>query len=220
MSDKVFLYPGEKISVQYEAKRCIHAAECAHGLPGVFDPQRKPWIDPDKAEAEAVAAVVVRCPTGALHFTRHDGGPAEAVPGQNRITVGVDGPLWLRGDLEVIGPDGTVTLKDTRLALCRCGASRNKPFCDGSHTEAEFQDQGTAGKDSVKTVESADEERVLRITPTADGPLAVKGKAEIVSADGQTCYSGNRMYLCRCGASQNKPFCDGSHATVGFHSGG
>ena len=104
--------------------------------------------------------------------------------------------------------------------MCRCGASRNKPFCDGSHTEAEFQDQGTVGKDSVKTVESADEERVLRIPPTADGPLAVKGKAEIVSADGQTCYSGNRMYLCRCGASQNKPFCDGSHATVGFHSGG
>ena len=220
MSDKIFHYLGEKISIRYEAKRCIHAAECARNLPGVFDPQRKPWVDPDAAVADTIAAVVERCPTGALHFTCHDGGQAEAMPERNRITVGADGPLWLRGDLEIIGPDGTVMLKDTRLALCRCGASRNKPFCDGSHAQAEFQDPGMLGKNSVKTVESADEERALRITPAADGPLAVKGKAEIVSADGQTCYSGNRMYLCRCGASQNKPFCDGSHATVGFHSGG
>ena len=220
MSDKIFLYPGEKISIQYEVKRCIHATECAHGLPGVFDPQRKPWIDPDKAAADAVAAVVERCPTGALHFTRHDGGPAEAVPGQNRITVAADGPLWLRGELEIIGPDGAVVLKDTRVALCRCGTSNNKPFCDGSHAKAGFQDGGALGKSSVKTVESAAEEPALRITPTADGPLAIKGEAEIVSADGQTCYSGNRMYLCRCGASQNKPFCDGSHSTVGFNSSG
>ena len=189
MSDKIFLYPGEKISVQYEAKRCIHAAECARNLPEVFNPQRKTWVDPDAAVADSIAAMVERCPTGALHFTRHDGGPAEAVPEQNRITVGVNRPLWLRGDLEIIGPDGTVTLKDTRLALCRCGASRNKPFCDGSHKE-KFQDNGVLGKNSAKTVESVDEERTLQITPTADGPLAVKGKAEIVSADGQTCYSG------------------------------
>ncbi|MFO1429048.1 MAG: CDGSH iron-sulfur domain-containing protein [Candidatus Competibacteraceae bacterium] len=220
MSDKVFDYPGEKISIRYEVKRCIHAAECARNLPAVFDPQRKPWVDPNAATAEAVAAVVERCPTGALHFTRHDGGTAEAVPEQNRITVGADGPLWLRGDLEIIGSDGTVTLKDTRLALCRCGASHNKPFCDGNHTKIEFQDPGALGKNAVKMVESAEEEHTLRITPAADGPLAVKGKAEIVSADSQTCYRGNRMYLCRCGASQNKPFCDGSHATVGFHSDG
>ncbi len=220
MSDKIFLYPGEKISIQYEVKRCIHAAECAHGLPGVFDPQRKPWINPNEAAADAVATLVERCPTGALHFTRHDGGPAEAVPEQNRVTVAADGPLWLRGELEIIGPDGVVVLKDTRLALCRCGASNNKPFCDGSHAKAAFQDDGALGRNSVKTVESAGEERALRITPAADGPLAIKGKAEIVSADGQSGYSGNRMYLCRCGASQNKPFCDGSHATVGFNSGG
>lgn len=66
MSDKIFHYPGEKISIRYEVKRCIHAAECARNLPGVFDPQRKPWVDPDAAVADTIAAVVERCPTGAL----------------------------------------------------------------------------------------------------------------------------------------------------------
>ena len=219
MANKVSVYPGETISVQYDVKRCIHAAECAHGLPGVFDPNRKPWINPNEASADEVVQVVQRCPTGALHFMRHDGGPAEPVPDHNTITVSANGPLFLRGDLEVMGPDGSVLLKDTRIALCRCGASKNKPFCDGSHAKAGFQDTGVLGVNGVKTIESDSQDRVLKISPSADGPYALQGEAEIVSADGQTCYSGNRMYLCRCGASGNRPFCDGTHTKIGFTSG-
>jgi len=219
MANKAFVYPGEAISIHYDAKRCIHATECAHGLPGVFDPNRKPWINPNEASADEVVQVVQRCPTGALHFMRHDGGAAEPVPDHNTITASANGPLFLRGDLEVIAPDGSVLLKDTRIALCRCGASKNKPFCDGSHAKKGFQDTGVLGVNVVKTVEADSQDRVLRISPSTDGPFALKGEAEIVSADGQTCYSGNRMYLCRCGASSNKPFCDGTHARIGFTSG-
>ena len=219
MTNKLSVYPGEKISVHYDVKRCIHATECAHGLPSVFDPKRKPWVNPNEAAADEVVQVVQRCPTGALHFMRHDGGVTEPVPDHNTITASANGPLFLRGDLEVMDPDGSVFLKDTRIALCRCGASKNKPFCDGSHAKKGFQDTGVLGVNVVKTVEADSQDRVLRISPSTDGPFALKGEAEIVSADGQTCYSGNRMFLCRCGASSNKPFCDGTHAKIGFTSG-
>jgi hypothetical protein len=109
------------------------------GLPAVFDPDRRPWIDPNAASAEEIVAVVQRCPTGALHFTRKDGGAAESEPEENTIMLVPDGPLYLRGNIEIQHPDGMVLLHDTRVALCRCGASKAKPFCDGSHTQISFQ---------------------------------------------------------------------------------
>ena len=220
MASKISTYSGEKITIHYDVKRCIHAVECARGLPGVFDISRKPWVDPNAAAADTIAEVIRRCPSGALHFTRHDGGPAEPVPEQNTIGVSANGPLTLQGDLEVIGLDGSVLLKDTRMTLCRCGASNNKPLCDGSHTKAGFQDVGALGQNVAKMVASATPESTLSITPSANGPLSLKGIAELQSADGQTCYRGNRMYLCRCGASSNKPFCDGTHAKIGFTTAG
>lgn len=217
MADKVLVYHGQNITLQYDVKRCIHAGECVRGLPGVFDPQRKPWVDPDAAPVAAVAEVVSRCPTGALQFIRQDGGPAETVPECHSIQVGADGPLWLRGAIEVVGVDGTVTVQDTRMALCRCGASKNKPFCDGSHTAAGFRDAGVLGTNAARTVET-ESAATLKITPAPGGPLAIKGDAELRSADGQVCYRGNRLFLCRCGASENKPFCDGSHSRIGFNT--
>jgi len=140
MSGKVHEYEGQSVVVTYDAKRCIHAAECVHGLPGVFDPKARPWVAPDAAGADELAEVVARCPTGALHLTRRDGGGAEAAPGENTITVEADGPLYAAGDLEVVDAEGSVLLTDTRIALCRCGASKNKPFCDGSHWDNDFRD--------------------------------------------------------------------------------
>jgi CDGSH-type Zn-finger protein/uncharacterized Fe-S cluster protein YjdI len=216
MASKVYDYPGEKISVHYDVKRCIHAAECSRGLPAVFDSQRKPWVDPNAAPADAVAEVVMRCPTGALHFTRHDNAAPEPVPETNTISVFPNGPLVLKGDLEVQSPDGRVVLKDTRVALCRCGASKNKPFCDGSHTKAEFQDTGELGKNTAKTVATEASEQTVKVIPSPNGPFTLKGEVELLSADGQVRHTGNRMFLCRCGASGNKPFCDGTHAKTGF----
>ena len=138
MKSKILHYSGEKAAVSYDVRRCIHAAECVHGLPDVFDPGRKPWIDPDRAEAEQLLQVIMRCPTGALHLERSDDEQAEPTPGRNSAIVERNGPVYLRGDLEIVTGEGEVLLRDTRIALCRCGASENKPFCDGSHVRVEF----------------------------------------------------------------------------------
>src|SRR4051812_48868809 len=70
-------YGTTEITVQWYASRCIHSANCVRALHHVFDPQRRPWVDPTGATADAIAAAVLRCPTGALHFIRHDGGAQE-----------------------------------------------------------------------------------------------------------------------------------------------
>ena len=80
-----------------------------------------------------------RCPTGALHFRRLDGGPQEPVPEATTIQERPNGPLFVRGDVTIFGQDHTLVRQDTRVALCRCGASANKPFCDGSHRRVGFR---------------------------------------------------------------------------------
>ena len=116
-----------------------------HGLPRVFAPGRRPWIVPDEESAsELVAEVVRRCPTGALHYTLA-GGVGEVPDGVTTVAPVPDGPLIVRGDLRIdVGPGQVVA--ETRAALCRCGASANKPFCDGSHERIGWR---SAGRDAV-----------------------------------------------------------------------
>lgn len=137
---KLQVYAGDGFEVTYDPDVCTHAAECVRGLPAVFDPKARPWIQPGKAPAAEVAAVVARCPSGALRFAAR-GAAAEAAPAPSRATVALapDGPLLVTGEFEVKAPDGTVLFAGTKAALCRCGASRNKPFCDGSHKGAGFR---------------------------------------------------------------------------------
>ena len=125
---KAYTAPG--VTVYYDARRCVHVAECVRGLPGVFRPGERPWIRADQAPPSELAEVVRRCPTGALHY-RLDGGPAEAPEVPTTITPLPDGPLAVRGDLRIQMPDGEQA--ETRAALCRCGQSANKPYCDGTH---------------------------------------------------------------------------------------
>lgn len=131
-------YESDDVTVTYDVKRCLHAEECVHGLPEVFDPERRPWVSPGKADADAVARIVERCPTGALHYERHDGGPAEEAP-EPLIRLAPDGPLYVQGRIELRAGEGTVRWTDTRAALCRCGASKIKPFCDDSHRDIDFR---------------------------------------------------------------------------------
>lgn len=219
MIDKLHEFEGEEIRVTWSKTRCIHAAECVRGLPAVFMPGNRPWITPGRAAADRVAEVVMRCPTGALHFERKDGGPAEPVPGDNRVQPEPDGPLYLRGNLEILGADGTLLLRDTRAALCRCGQSRNKPFCDNSHREADFADPGEVFEGGVKPGTGRPGEGPLRVTASADGPLIMDGPVTVRSADGRVALTGGRAALCRCGQSRNKPFCDSSHVAAGFKTG-
>ncbi len=220
MEEEIYEYTADDIDVTWDRARCIHAAECVRGLPAVFDTDKRPWVDPGEAAADAVADVVVRCPTGALHFERHDDGPSESIPDTNTVTLATDGPLYARGDVELENADGDPLLRDTRVALCRCGASANKPLCDGSHVDAGFEAAGTAPRSDTNggSGEHTDETGRLTVTATRDGPLVFEGPFELRSADA---HSERRTdaALCRCGASADKPFCDGTHASVGFESG-
>jgi CDGSH-type Zn-finger protein/uncharacterized Fe-S cluster protein YjdI len=212
MSDNVRHYADVEIDISYDARRCIHAAECLRGLPAVFNTARRPWILPTGAGADTIATVVATCPSGALHFTRHDGGQAETPPEGNTIVPMPRGPLYVRGRIHLKSADGKLIAKDMRLALCRCGQSHNKPFCDNSHREASFDDPG-AVPDGGAPCESGEG---LTITSSTSGPLVVQGAFTLRGADGQGHYRGTNAELCRCGASGNKPFCDGTHQLIGF----
>ncbi len=216
MSDKIREYEGEGISVKYDFGRCIHARECVEGLPEVFDPNRRPWIDADGAAADRVAQVIGRCPTGALKYERTDGGAAEPLPAENVVTVAVDGPLYAWGRLQVMDDGGSLKLEDTRVAFCRCGASANKPFCDGRHAEAGFKHEAVLAEEKPAPDGFAPG-GALAVTARPNGPLIVKGSFQIRSADGrQTSFHDGQAALCRCGASGKKPFCDASHKRIGF----
>ena len=213
MERKIRQYEGEGIVVEFEAVRCIHAEECIHSLPEVFDAKARPWIQPGDTSAAAIADVVRRCPTGALHYRHTAGGAAEEPPGENTLRVMPDGPLYLAGRLRLHLPDGDVR-EETRMALCRCGDSNNKPFCDNTHLEKNFSDPGIAVEHRMGPKgDSADGALTVKLAP--NGPILLAGPLRVVTADdGST--EGGKGAFCRCGSSESKPYCDGSHAAAGF----
>jgi CDGSH-type Zn-finger protein/uncharacterized Fe-S cluster protein YjdI len=213
MRTRIYSFESDGIVVHWDYLRCIHVEECIRSLPEVFDRDRRPWIDPTQATAERVAWACERCPTGALHYERKDGGAAERTPEKNAITVSSDGPLFVKGDVRIVGEGGELLLDETRVALCRCGHSRNKPLCDGSHEKAEFRAEATLTDAHVNAGvggESEGGELVIRVADP--GPLMIKGSAEIRSDGSPNCCHVRVGALCCCGKSKNKPFCDGSHA--------
>lgn len=217
MKDKRHAFENDAIRVTWSRTRCIHAAECVKRLGAVFRPGEKPWIQLEHGSPDAVADVVAQCPTGALQFERRDGGAAEAPAEHNTVLVGRDGPTLLRGDLHVCDAAGQVIARETRLALCRCGQSKNKPFCDNSHRDAGFRDAGEL-HDLDAVMDPGAPGSALRVIPGTDGPVQLEGPFVIGSADGQVVLQGSSTWLCRCGQSKNKPFCDGTHGAVGFRA--
>ena len=137
--ERVYRNRQGEIAVSWEPKLCIHAGNCFRGLPEVFQPQSRPWVKIDSATADKIAEVVMTCPTGALHFERLDGGPQEPETQETTINPRLNGPLYIRGHVRIVGSGGQLIREDTRLALCRCGHSENKPFCDGSHRKVGFR---------------------------------------------------------------------------------
>ncbi len=201
-------YAGQDITVSFDLGRCIHSRNCFLQLPKVFDPNNRPWVQPDQAAAEEVAAVIRTCPSGALAYRRGDGRD-EAPPQINRLVVLENGPLVLAGEISV---DGGAT--QTRVALCRCGQSKNKPYCDSSHVDAGFT---TTGEPTPKIPRSKDnQESAVKIDRQPDGPLKIDGNVEMCTGTGKRIAKLGMAYLCRCGQSKNKPFCDGSHKQIGF----
>ncbi|RAG84385.1 hypothetical protein DN069_17135 [Streptacidiphilus pinicola] len=139
-SDRAKVYASPGVQVRFDAARCRHSGRCVLGAPEVFDTDARPWIQPGNADPEHVAEVVRRCPTGALHYLLADG-PAEEPDRPTTVTPLPDGPLEIRGDLRLTGPWGEAReVPEVRAQLCRCGASANKPFCDGSHERIGWHD--------------------------------------------------------------------------------
>lgn len=143
-------YAADGIVVHWRSGRCIHSQRCVDGLPDVFDRDARPWIRPDRAAADALAATVDTCPSRALTYTRTDGaapGPGAARDDEDEasgdgasvvVNVKRGGPLAVVGPVSVVDSDGNVLSTDDRTFLCRCGGSGNKPFCDGSHKQLSF----------------------------------------------------------------------------------
>lgn len=213
--DGVEQVDGEKLTVLYETKRCIHARFCVTCAPTVFLANvQGPWIHPDTMDVERLVEIAHACPSGAIRYKRRDGRPDEGAPPVNLASTREAGPYAFRGDLRLNGE-----FAGYRATLCRCGASKNKPFCDGSHHDAGFVATGEPPTaDSTPTLPVRD--GPLHIDPQLNGPLKVRGNLEIISGTGRVVTRVTSAFLCRCGHSQSKPFCDGSHAKAGFEADG
>ena len=216
MSDKkTFHYEGKNATVTWDGSLCIHIGECGRAKGELFVGGRQPWCQPDVSEADEIRDVIERCPTGALSVEFADGSVSEVATDENSVQVAYNGPLFVRGDLDIDGAPEDVPGMKFRAALCRCGQSKNKPFCDNSHEEAGFQDYGAVGEHGDDTADSGGT-REVRFAK--NGPVLVNGNLCIVASSGRAAWRGTKAALCRCGASKNKPFCDGAHKKIGFQS--
>jgi uncharacterized Fe-S cluster protein YjdI len=131
-------YATEEIVVEWEPRLCYHSRNCVQSLPQVFDETRRPWVKVDAASAGEVEAAVARCPSGALRSRRLAGQMAgRQTPPQ--VQASENGPLLVSGGVRVVDAEGNVLFEGERAALCRCGGSGNKPFCDGTHKEIGFR---------------------------------------------------------------------------------
>ena len=208
---EVEIVPSEDVEVLFHGSRCIHSRNCVLGRPDVFVPNVEgEWIHPEAATAEEVAEIAHNCPSGAIQYRRLDGGKQEEPPKVNQVRVLENGPYFFHADLVIEGE----TDVGYRRVLCRCGASKTKPFCDASHHESVFRATGEANRGEMAALEVRN--GPLKITPTKNGSLKVEGPLEIVSGTGTTLAKTTKTFLCRCGHSSNKPFCDGTHAKIGF----
>ncbi|MDO8768338.1 MAG: CDGSH iron-sulfur domain-containing protein [Burkholderiaceae bacterium] len=135
---------------------------------------------------------------------------ADRFPLVNTVRVRENGPLVIEAQLQLKG----VAQASPHAELCRCGQSQNKPFCDDSHVVAGFTATGEPA--TVPFAALAVCNGPLNVLPIPNGPLRLVGNLEVVSDTGRTCNQLTGAFLCRCGHSGNKPYCDGTHKKIGF----
>jgi uncharacterized Fe-S cluster protein YjdI len=138
MSKRLQVYRGDDVTVTFDPNICIHSAVCLRTLPAVFDVNRARWIAVEKASADEVVAAVARCPSGALQAQRAGAGSTGPGTEPVEVTVRPNGPLLVRGRIRVERESGEIVEKES-CAFCRCGATKNAPFCDGSHEVIRFR---------------------------------------------------------------------------------
>lgn len=133
-------YTSKDIEISWDSNTCYHAAVCIKNLPGVFNLENKPWIDPTGATVKEIKGLISQCPSGALAF-KVSGETSSDIPvEQNTEVILVDnGPIRLKGNFQIIDADGKPLEHKQVVSLCRCGASKNKPYCDGTHKHIDFE---------------------------------------------------------------------------------
>jgi len=138
-------YSNGEVTVVWKPHLCIHSTICFRGLPKVFQPGKNPWIDVEKANSEELISQVRKCPSGALSFyvnqpeAELEEGPVKALESSFRVEVIPDGPLMVEGEFTLVDKGGNRTDQNEPCYFCRCGASKTKPFCDGSHLTIGFK---------------------------------------------------------------------------------
>jgi len=141
MKDITKKYSNGEVTIVWKPNECIHSAICFKGLGDVFNPQERPWIKPEGATTEKIIEQVKKCPSGALsYFLNRDAEAGEVkVEAETIVETAPNGPLMVYGNVTVKNRDGSITKKHNATAFCRCGASSNKPFCDGTHKKIGFE---------------------------------------------------------------------------------
>lgn len=203
---------GKDMVLSFDTKRCIHARFCVLGAPKVFlSGVEGQWIFPDAMETETLRGVAHTCPSGAISYVPKGDVQAEPCPEVNIMNIREDGPYAFRVPMEIDGED-----IGFRATLCRCGASKNKPFCDNSHKEIGFK--ATGEPDTIASEPLKVRSGTVKVRPQKNGPLQVDGNLEICAGTGRNIDRVQTARLCRCGGSKNKPFCDNTHLKIGFKS--
>jgi uncharacterized Fe-S cluster protein YjdI len=148
MPKETFKYTNEDITVVWKPNTCIHSTICWKGLIEVFNPKEKPWIKMDGATTDRIIEQVSQCPSGALSYYRNAAAvadePADTVVAEAanilKIEVTPNGPYLIKSECLIVHSDGREETKTGTVALCRCGNSSNKPWCDGTHRKTGFRE--------------------------------------------------------------------------------
>lgn len=131
-------YEADGLTVVWKPKKCIHAAECVKRLPQVYNPNEKPWIRAENASAEELIDQINACPSGALSYI-NDKTTHTTEEMETKVDIMANGPILVHGKIKIKDSKGNEVEKTATTAFCRCGASSNKPFCDGTHNKVGFQ---------------------------------------------------------------------------------
>ena len=133
-------YSNGELVVVWKPKLCAHAGICVHKLPKVYDPKARPWIKPENASTSELKEQIEKCPSGALsYYMKNEEKPSMEAANECKAIMIENGPLQIHGTISVVGKDGQIEVREKRTSFCRCGASTNKPYCDGSHRGISFE---------------------------------------------------------------------------------
>ncbi len=137
--DKRDSYVGKNITIHDNRGICSHASFCADELEAVFNADREPWVTSDGSPVQAIIDVIKKCPSGALSYSV-DGVEHRDQERAPAMTVSKNGPYFVVGGIELEATTWGECASKEHYSLCRCGGSKNFPFCDGSHRNNDFTD--------------------------------------------------------------------------------